>query len=79
MAAVEEARQAVLMLLDRRAPGATLCPSEAARLLNPVEWRGAMPVVHAAVDAMRAEGRVSLSWKGKPLDARDGPYRIGRG
>lgn len=36
-----------------------------------------MPVVHLAVDQLLAEGRVTLSWKGKPLHGRAGPYRIG--
>jgi hypothetical protein len=38
-----------------------------------------MPAVHAAVDAMVAEGLVRLSWKGCAIPTRDGPYRIGRG
>lgn len=78
VATVEEAKRAVLTLLARRARQATVCPSEAARALDPEDWRDAMPIVHAAVDAMRAENRISLSWKGKAIDTRDGPYRIGR-
>lgn len=75
------ARAATLALLDARAPGATVCPSEVARVLTAggAEWRGAMPVVHAAVDAMVAEGVVRLSWKGAAVPGRAGPYRIGRG
>ena len=37
-----------------------------------------MPAVHHAVDTLVAEGLVRLSWKGKPLTTRTGPYRIGR-
>ncbi len=37
-----------------------------------------MPLVHAAVDRLVQEERVWLSWKGKPLSTRAGPYRIGR-
>ena len=37
-----------------------------------------MPEVHAAVDQMAAEGLVQLSWKGRALPARQGPYRIRR-
>jgi hypothetical protein len=77
-----EARQTALALLDRRAPGSTLCPSEVARALaaaaGTADWRSEMPAVHEAVDALAAEGLVALSWKGEPLPARDGPYRIGR-
>lgn len=35
-----------------------------------------MPVVHAAVDALLRTGAVRLSWKGKRLKTRFGPYRI---
>ena len=41
-------------------------------------WREAMPDVHAAVDALVDEGAVRLSWKGRPLAMRAGPYRIAR-
>jgi hypothetical protein len=41
------------------------------------DWRDAMPVVHAAVDQLLADGQVTLSWKGARLSARSGPYRIG--
>ncbi len=73
-----------MALLAARAPEATVCPSEVARALAAAtggapEWRNAMPVVHAAVDQLVIEGRVRLSWKGKTLTARAGPYRIGRG
>ena len=77
-----EARSTTLALLAGRAAGATLCPSEVARALaaeaGRTDWRGEMPAVHAAIDSMLAEGLVRLSWKGEPMPARDGPYRIGR-
>jgi hypothetical protein len=68
-----------LALLAARAPDATICPSEVARALKGQGWRDAMPMVHAMVDRLLAERLVRLSWKGKPLAARAGPYRIGRG
>ncbi len=70
-------RAAILSLLARRAPGATICPSEVARTIAP-DWRDAMPVVHAAIDRLAHDGLVRLSWKGQPLATRSGPYRIGR-
>lgn len=75
-----DARAATLALLAARAPGATLCPSEVARTLAGAggDWRAEMPTVHAAVDAMMAEGAVRLSWKGVAMPARAGPYRVGR-
>lgn len=81
-----DARDSTLALLAIRGAEATFCPSEVARALTPgtgpqlttEDWRSAMPAVHAAVDALLAEGLVRLSWKGKPLTTRAGPYRIGR-
>ena len=81
-----DARAATLALLASRADGATICPSEVARALaaaagaaGAAEWRGEMAAVHAAVDALAAQGLVRLSWKGRAMAVRDGPYRIGRG
>jgi hypothetical protein len=82
----EEVHDATLALLAIRAPEATVCPSEVARALiaadstrSPDDWRDAMPAVHQAIDRLLAEGLVHLSWKGKALPNRAGPYRIGRG
>lgn len=74
----DPARHAVLALLEQRLPDATICPSEAARVLAPDGWRDLMPQVHGAVDVLIAERLVRLSWKGEPLPARDGPYRIAK-
>ena len=80
---IERARATILLLLDNRAADATLCPSELARALavenKSMEWRAAMPAVHAAVDALLGNGAVRLSWKGEPLTTRSGPYRIALG
>ncbi|WP_375395549.1 DUF3253 domain-containing protein [uncultured Sphingomonas sp.] len=73
---LSEARAATLALLDRRTPDATVCPSEVARALV-TDWRGAMPIVHAAIDDMLADSVVRLSWKGVMLATRTG--RIGSG
>ena len=86
MISAMNARDATLALLDVRAPKATVCPSEVARALiaaagaqtGALDWRNAMPAVHAAIDGLLAEGQVRLSWKGKTLATRAGPYRIGR-
>lgn len=75
-----DSREATLALLAARAEDATVCPSEVARAVAGEDgaWREAMPDVHAAVDAMLNEGEVQLSWKGRPLALRAGPYRIAR-
>ena len=76
----DDAQEAIRTLLADRAEGATICPSEAARLMAGAgaDWRGAMPHVHRAADELLHSGAITLSWKGKPLKAPVGPYRIGR-
>lgn len=76
-----DSREATLALLAARAEDATVCPSEVARVVagEGGAWRKAMPKIHAAVDALVNEGAVRLSWKGRPLAMRAGPYRIARG
>ena len=83
----ENARETALRLLSVRASDATICPSEVARALarqdaakdEAPEWRTLMPQVHAAIDLLVSQGKIVLSWKGKALPVRTGPYRIGRG
>jgi hypothetical protein len=78
----DDARAATLSLLADHRPGATICPSDVARAIAAAaaspDWRAQMPAVHAAVDALVAGGLATLSWKGVPLEAREGPYRIRR-
>lgn len=70
----------MLTLLDARAPGATICPSEAARKADPEGWRDLMPRAHAAAGALVADGRVMLTQGGTVRDpnAIEGAYRIRR-
>ncbi|WBQ19138.1 DUF3253 domain-containing protein (plasmid) [Sphingobium yanoikuyae] len=83
---IDDARSAALQLLERRTDQMTICPSEIARMIaaeagadhKGASWRAAMPVVHAAIDQLVADGSVELSWKGKVLASRQGPYRIRR-
>ncbi|RJY09957.1 DUF3253 domain-containing protein [Aurantiacibacter aquimixticola] len=77
---MSEAERAILALLQDRGPRKTICPSEAARHLAGLDgdWRSHMPGIHDAVRKLAANGRVSLSWKGRPKDAPIGPYRIGQ-
>ncbi len=74
------AEAAILPLLAERSEGATICPSEAARLLAGPQgdWRAEMAAVHAAADALLEEGAIALSWKGESKQKRRGPYRIAR-
>jgi len=77
---MSRARAMTLALLASRSSDATVCPSEVARaMVSGPGWREAMPMVHSAVDRLLDEGMVRLSWKGRSLDTRAGPYRIARG
>lgn len=76
---------AVVALLDKRETGATICPSEVARKIaaeacanDAADWRIFMPIVHAAVDQLVEQENIKLSWKGRSLSERVGPYRISR-
>ena len=86
LGSIKDARSAVLQLLDQRTNKATVCPSEVARAIvgkadadpGGSSWRLAMPLVHAAIDQLADDGSVELSWKGKRMASRSGPYRISR-
>jgi len=75
--------QAILDLLAQRRPGATICPSEAARALAGDEdsaWRPLMPAVREAAARMAAQGRVQVTQRGQVVDVRTakGPVRVRR-
>jgi hypothetical protein len=72
----------LLALASERGPGATFCPSEAARALvgsNPDEWGKLMIPVRRVAVALALEGRLSITRKGKVVDPADfkGVYRLG--
>lgn len=80
---INVALTAVLTLLAERTPGTTICPSDVARKIfasgavhEGATWRDLMPLVHSAVDQLVDQKKISLSWKGKTLSSRFGPYRI---
>lgn len=74
-----DATDAIAILLGKRSEDATICPSEVARYIAGSEgdWRAEMPAIHASVDRLVDQGRIRLSWKGEPMQKRNGPYRIG--
>lgn len=62
---------AILELLDERATGATICPSEAARSVggdDEDEWRPLMEPARAAARRLVADGRVVITRKGQVVD-----------
>ena len=72
-----DAEAAIASLLGRRAPGASICPSEAARLLDADGWRDRMEEVRAAGRALARSGRIVVTQGGVRVDPAlaTGPIR----
>ncbi|MBM7806332.1 hypothetical protein JOD57_002169 [Geodermatophilus bullaregiensis] len=72
--------RAIEGLLDARAPGATICPSEAARAVDPEGWRALMPQARAAAGRLAARGAVEVTQGGTVVDVATarGPVRVRR-
>lgn len=73
-----EAEEAILTLLSRRAEGATICPSEAARRIGGEGWRERMGEVRAAAARLADAGRIEVTQRGAVVDVRTarGPIRL---
>ena len=73
--------RAIVELLDARADGATICPSEAAWRVSPDDWRPLMEPARAAARRLLARGLVEITQGGRvvadPSRSR-GPIRIRR-
>ena len=71
---------AIAALLARRAPGRTICPSEAARALDADGWRARMDAVRAVAFAMADRGELEVTQRGELVDGRTarGPIRLRR-
>jgi len=72
--------RAILTLLERRAPTSTICPSDAARAVDPEDWRGLMPAARQAAAALASRGEVVVTQRGEVVDVTTarGPVRIAR-
>jgi hypothetical protein len=70
--------EAIRAALARRRPGASICPTDAARLMGEEDWRAALPAVHAAARELAAKGQVLLTRRGLPVTEPRGAYRIVR-
>ncbi len=72
----------IFELLGARAPGATICPSDAARALarDETAWRALMPAVREVAATLAASGALRVTQHGKDVDplAARGPIRLGR-
>ncbi len=69
---------AIVDLLSRRARGASLCPSEVARITDAENWRDLMEPVRQAARRLAASGAVEITQQGRPVDPSTarGPIRI---
>lgn len=69
---------AIRALLGRRAGGATICPSEAARAVDADGWRDLMEPARAAARRLVASGEVEITQSGRVVDASTakGPIRV---
>jgi hypothetical protein len=74
----EQLEHAILKLLEERPRGATICPSEAARLVAGESWRDEMESARAAARRLHAVGRVVITQRGRTVDpaTAKGPIRI---
>jgi hypothetical protein len=71
---------AIDALLDLRPRGASICPSEAARSVDPDRWRELMEPARAAARRLVAAGAVEITQGGRVVDPSTckGPIRIRR-
>ena len=72
--------QRIAELLETRRTGATICPSEAARAVDPDGWRELMEPARRAARRMVAAGSVEITQGGRVVDpsTAKGPIRIRR-
>lgn len=73
--------ETILKLLDQRANNATICPSEAARLVFPeTEWRDHMERTRQAARRLVATDQIEILQKGRVVDpsTAKGPIRLRR-
>jgi hypothetical protein len=72
--------EAIRTLLDQRAATATICPSEAARAVDPDGWHDLMEPARSAARRLVAAGEVQITQGGKVVDpsTAKGPIRVRR-
>ncbi len=65
--------RAVLDLLAERDAGKTICPSEAARRVEPDAWREQMEPARDAARRLAGAGRIDITQGGEAIDP-EGPF-----
>jgi len=73
-------RAMILELLERREPGKTICPSDAARALAGKDFRPLMGTARAAAAELVADGEIEVTQRGEVVDIEQarGPIRLRR-
>lgn len=65
---MNDAEQAILTVLRQRGSTKSICPSEAARIIAPEDWRAKMHAVREAGKVLSDQGQIDVLRKGKPVD-----------
>lgn len=71
--------QIIIELLEQRATDASICPSEAAKIIaGSDDWHADMEPVRMAARRLQRAGRISITQKGRPVnpDTAKGPIRL---
>ncbi len=77
--AIDEAlERAILDLLRSRARDSSICPSEAARAVNPLDWRSLMEPARAAARRLVSQQTIEITQGARVVDPSTarGPIRI---
>ena len=71
-------RSALIELARQRVSGKSICPSEAARRVQPEAWRDLMPMVHETAGELVLQGILQATQRGKTVNLAEarGPYRL---
>ena len=81
VSATDEAlERAIVRLLDERSARGSVCPSEAAKVVDPDDWRPLMEPARRAARRLVAQELVEITQKGRRVDPSmfKGPIRIRR-
>ena len=76
----EDLEAALTDLLAQRGEGRTICPSEAARRVDPQDWRALMEPARRAARRLVDAGELEMTQQGRVVDpaTATGPVRLRR-
>jgi hypothetical protein len=78
LSALEAAIRHLLAVRDAKRAGATICPSDAARLVGGDDWREWMDAAREAARRLVARGEIVVTQRGQVVDLASarGPIRL---